>query len=598
MSERNAGQAEIIIRRHLAAVREQPCPPLPVPDYLGVAENIVRNAVPWQAADGRIIDPNEKCEVPTATARFIGALGLLLQQGRCRDLVNNCQLALTPALEDLQLNRTNWGEFIVKEALMGYAGVKPYSSPEQIASWEKKFSDYDPERNYTHCRPENGGGSGNNFVTFAIAGEAGKQFFRLADNQSLLDRLVALQLRHFDANGMYRDPNCPMTYDLVGRMNLTLARAFGYQGEYQAELDRVLRLGALQQLLYQSPTGEMPYGGRSNQQNFTEATFALICEYEAKHCWQQGERELAGLFKRAAALAFSAIYRYVSARPVFFSKNFFPQDTSPIHGRERGYGWYSPYSLLIASQFGFAAKLAQPDIPQLLTPPEGASYCLELSEDFHRFFASCQGLQIEIDRNSQAGYDATGWGRLQRHHCPPLLALSAPLAAEPHYLTTIPAGADTAIGPVINGVSLASRRGAELYSRIVSREISPAQVRFSIEYSCPQFALQEDYTLTPAAVEYQAQIKAGELLIRVPAIISDGQQESRLELTDAGLAVYFAGASYRVSSLTPGCVWQWEEQHLPNRNGIYRVCRCHCPGQSIRLRFTLQEGQTAGTYTA
>jgi len=432
-------------------------------------------------------------------------------------------------------------------------------------------------------------------VTFAIAGEAGKQFFRLADNQSFLDRMVALQLRHFDANGLYRDPNCPMTYDLAGRMNLTLARAFGYRGEHQVELDRGLRLGALQQLLYQSPTGEMPYGGRSNQQNFVEAMFALICEYEAQHYWQQGERELAGVFKRAAALAFKAVRGYVSSRPVFFSKNFFPQDTSPIHGREEGYGWYSPYSLLIASQFGFAARLAQPDIPQLPTPSECASYCLELTDDFHRFFASCQGLQIEIDRNSQAGYDATGWGRLQHRHCPPLLALSAPLAAEPHYLTTIPAGPDTAIGPVINGVSLASRRGEELRSRIVSREVMPAQVRFSIAYSCPQFDLQEDYTLTPAAVEYQAQSKAGELLVRVPAIVSDGRQESRLELTDAGLAVDLAGASYRVSSLTPGCVWEWEEQPLPNRNGIYRVCRCRCPGQSIRLRFTLQESRTAGT---
>src|SRR5690554_5766150 len=92
--------------------------------YLDVAEGIVRQGAEWLNEEGRVIDPFEGKETPTATARFVGALGALLSAGRCEDLEEHCVRALTPALEDLYHVRTTWGEFIVKEAAIAFAHLR------------------------------------------------------------------------------------------------------------------------------------------------------------------------------------------------------------------------------------------------------------------------------------------------------------------------------------------------------------------------------------------------------------------------------------------------------------------------------------------
>lgn len=87
-------------------------------------------AVNWQdAVSSRIIDPYEKKETNTVTARYVGALGLLIMRGRCQDLKESCAKALTPALEDLFYNKTYWGKFITKEASMAYLALKDKVQP-------------------------------------------------------------------------------------------------------------------------------------------------------------------------------------------------------------------------------------------------------------------------------------------------------------------------------------------------------------------------------------------------------------------------------------------------------------------------------------
>lgn len=80
---------------------------------------------------------------------------------------------------------------------------------------------------------------------------------------------------------MYRDPNEPMVYDYVTRLQLAVALYFGYDGESKKALEEELLKSAEITLNMQSVTGEIPFGGRSNQFLHNETAYAALCEYYA-----------------------------------------------------------------------------------------------------------------------------------------------------------------------------------------------------------------------------------------------------------------------------------------------------------------------------
>ena len=552
--------------------------------YLDLAENIVRKAVAWQDEDGRIIDPYVNQETNTVTARYVGALGLLIMQGRCLDLAESCARALTPALEDLFHKKTKWGEFIVKEASMAYMALKD-RVPEKISdNWKHLLADYDPELAYSRTFTNNPNDL-QNFCTFAVAGEAIKKKLGLSDNHVFMDRYVKQQLPLFDKNGMYNDPNSPMTYDMVSRMNLTLAMWAGYNGKYSEELNEVLKNGALSQLLYQSPTGECPFGGRSNQQNFNEVTFALICEYEALRWRQEGDLPMAGAFKRAAALAINSIEKYLCVQPIFFTKNMFPSETQ--HGREKGYGFYGAYSLLIASQMGFASLLADESIQEEKCPAECGGYVFETEKSFHKIFASCKGIHIEIDSNADFHYDATGLGRIHFAGCPSALVLSIPITATPGYLVSIPESPENvSIGPGWNGKWLAGSSGEHLSSTCKILKEEQDGIEFEMNYSCGNEAVTERYSISETGLEIVATQKEGRALnFRVPLLKTDGRDSSEIKALENGFEVSFKNFAYRVKCLTQKAVVSIENFEAPNRNAIYKVGRFSSEESTIRISF-------------
>ena len=539
--------------------------------YLHLAENIVRHAVSWQNEEGRIIDPYEKKETNTATARFVGALGLLILNGRCLDLTERCVRALTPALEDLFYRKTNWGEFIIKEACMAYMALEDKVQTEQAAYWSHLINDYDPELAYDRTFTNNNLYQPNNYCTFAIAGEAIKKKLGGADNCDFINRYIEQQLTLFDKNGMYNDQNSPMTYDITPRMNLSLTLWAGYADKYYEELSEFLKLGALSQLLYQSPVGECPFGGRSNQQNFTEVTFALICEFEASRWARQGDLMMAGSFKRAAALAINSVEKYLQTTPIFFTKNLFPPETQ--HGRQKGYGYYGAYSLLIASQLGFAALLADDNIKETKCPAECGGYVFITEKSFHRVFATCAGYHIEVDTNADFKYDATGLGRVHRIGFPAELALSIPINAKPDYLTVIPpAGSNFSISPGWNNVWLSNLSGEKLQSSCKVFEESRDRVCFSIDYTYDSYTISEKHDISSNGIEILATQHEGHpLSFRIPLLKTNGADETIIKMLDDGFLVLLDNFAYRVSCLTANTKISIENIDAPNRNGIYKI---------------------------
>jgi hypothetical protein len=567
--------------------------------YADLAEPIVRQAADWQDAEGRIIDPYAGRETPTTTARFVGALAGLILQGRCLDLAENGRRALSVAARDLFLadrRPVSGPEFYTKELMLGYAALKPLSNAALVKQWEQDLGGFDPEKNYTAVLAKRRPEELDNFCTFGLAGEQFKRKYGLADNIPFIENHLPTQLVRFDAFGMYGDPAFPLTYDAVPRMNLSLLLFAGYTGQYRDELEELLRRGALTMLLTLSPAGETPYGGRSNQQNFNEATAAFIFEYEASRHKKAGDLKLAGAFKRAARQAVLSTRRWLDQRPVRFIKNEFPPSTE--HGRQKTYGFYSAYSLLIASQLGFASLLADPAIPECLAPAEIGGYAVRLGDSFHKIFATCRGYHLEIDTRADFDYDATGLGRLHKAGVPTETALSTPITATPAFLTSVPAPPrNVALGP-------GWRMGGQTrWLAGMSKEISEVcfepleegtdRVRFRVIYrgdlGCREVV--EDYRLDRDGVFMNCQVHGAceSVYIQVPLIITDGRHESQITKGADFFTVEYMGHTYKVRASAPDKVEaRFEEFRAPNRNAIYRVGYFKAKGSAMACHFSLE----------
>ena len=570
--------------------------------YTDLSEPIVRQAVAWQEPGGRIIDPFVGYETPTATARFVGALAGLILQGRCLDLADSGIRALTAAAGDLYASSdkpVKGSEFYPKELMLGYLALKDRVDEATHKLWKEHLGGFDPEATYDVVLAKLPAAELHNYTTFALAGEQIKKRYWIADATDFIERHMATQLPRFTALGMYRDPANPMTYDAVARMNLSLLMFFGYEGPQRGALEEMLRRGALTMLLTMSTTGECPYGGRSNQQNFNEATAALIFEYEAARAQKAGDAELAGVFKRAAHLAVLSVKRWLDLRPVSFVKNEFP--ASSQHGRQKGYGFYGVYSLLIASQLGLARLVAGPRIEERPVPWERSAYVIRLDDDFHKVFASAGGYHLEIDTRADHHYDATGLGRLHRAGVPTETALSTPVVPKPEYLVSTPeAPRAVAVGPGWESggrVQWLSDLSAEIEK--VGFEVLEEKVdrlRFRIVYAIGKDGrgVTETYELDPRGLTAGWEIRPGPgestggIRLQVPLLETDGRHESKVRSGEGSLVLHYQEHVYKVICQAPPKVEAVLEGFTAsNRNGVYRVGVFSSPGRSLTCRFTL-----------
>ena len=578
--------------------------PTGVPEglYTALSEPIVRQAVAWQEPGGRIIDPFVGQETPTATARFVGALGGLMLQGRCLDLADNGIRALTAAAGDLYAaaqKPVKGSEFYGKELMLGYRALKDRVDEATLKLWKRYLGGFDPDKTYDVVLAKLPAAELHNYTTFALAGEQAKKRHGLADNTDFIERHLATQLSRFNRFGMYHDPANPMTYDAVPRMNLSLFVFFGYDGPQRAALEEMLRRGALTMLLTMSTTGECPFGGRSNQQNFNEPTAALLFEYEAARLKGAGDGELAGVFKRAAHLAVLSVKRWLDLRPVSFVKNEFPSSTQ--HGRQKGYGFYGVYSLLIASQLGLARLVSDPKIEERPVPWERSAYVIRLDDDFHKIFASAGSYHLQIDTRADLHYDATGLGRLHKAGVPTETALSTPIVAKPEYLVSTPeAPRNLAIGPgwesggrVLWLSDLSAEIGSLEYEVL---EEKTAGVKFRMDYRLAKAGggVTETYELDGRGLSAGWELRPGAaepadgIRVQVPLLLTDGRHESRLKSGQGSFEVEYQGHIYRAVCPAPQNVdASFESFRAPNRNGLYRVGVFRSPGPSLTCRFSL-----------
>lgn len=569
--------------------------------YLDLMETIVRAAAGWQDAVGAIIDPVTRGEQGQTSPRYAAPGAILRAFGRVPELHDSICRTMDYACRRLAERDAQSPDFWTRELLTAYLCLLPLVEEGRAEGWRHDLSRVDPESTYVAVRPDGTElESLHNWTVYAAAGEWLRAAAGLAPAEYLCGEVfcakyLPAQLAHFSPEGMYRDPGDPFTYDITTRLQFATMLAFGYQGPAAAELQALLRRAAPATLLFVTPEGYVPFGGRSSQFHFQEAIISALCELEAVR-YKTADPALAGAFKRQARRSALAVRRWLcDMRPFRHLKNGFPPEAGV--GRDP-YGHYAVYSLFTASCFGLAALYADEEIAEAPCPAEIGGYLFALPEAFHKVFANCRGTCLEIDTRADAHYDATGLGRFCRAGVPLELGLGMPITATPSYVLpdAFRAGVPQAIGPAwLDGGRWT--RLAELSEGLTATceasEESPEHIAFTMTYTHEAVTITEAYTLREGqlAIRGDARRDGVRLPLRyhVPLLASDGAEQSSIQQAPATAEVAATTVRYRGATLAvtydAEVAATVDELPVANRNGLYRDLML-ADAQSVTLTLT------------
>lgn len=569
---------------------------------LDVLERIVRAQVGTAIqTDGHAVD--------TVTGKVYGpyrwaaGAAVLLRHGRIADLTELVCRAVDVAcagLADLP-----WGAgFEVNELAVAYHCLGPLVGAGRTAPWKEAFAVLTPEALYKQDLEKT-----TNWIVYISAGESLRETVGLAPAQDCLwghaffDTTMTPQLEKMSDFGMYRDPNDPITYDITTRLKYATALHFGYAGPLRAELDEHLRRAGLATLLFLSPDGHVPFGGRSDQSPFQEAMAAALCELEARR-YGTSDPALAGAFKRQARLCVAALNRWLAMEPPRSIKNGYPP------AAHHGYDQYRNHSSDIdftASLLGLALLFADESVAEAPCPADAGGTVLALEPAFHKVFAAAGDVQVEVDTAAQMQFNATGLGRVVARGAPLELGLAMPLPGpelrcDKPVLSMAPgcqpAAQAVAIGPswLVEGerVSLATLgQESGLTHRLEVLEESPASVRFRLVYTHEPTAsvVTEEVALAGRSVQIRSQAEQGGrhaegFRFTVPILCTDGESKAERRGPEEGtVAIDYQGHQYRVDFPADAGAG-WDESPVANRHGLYHVLRLDPGAAQITLTLT------------
>ncbi|MDD5677682.1 MAG: hypothetical protein PHW60_06765 [Kiritimatiellae bacterium] len=579
--------------------------------YLDLMEVVIKNAKDWIDAQGHVIDPFIKQEFGQTTPRFASPGAILLSFGRIPEIKDMVYRTMDYCCQSLPSGqaRTNSPDFWMRELATAYMALETVADQEHIRKWAAGLSAVEPEKIYTNVSPDgNELGKLHNWAIYASGGEAMRQAAGLKPGKDFLwgnaffDKYVGAQINTcFSGNGMYRDPGDPFTYDVTTRLQIACGLALGYDGKLRAPLEEILRRGGLTALMFISPEGFCPYGGRSAAFNFREAILTALCELEARR-YKTSDPGLAGAFKRQSHLSALSVKRWLmDMKPLRHIKNGF--EPASLHGID-SYGNYSGYSLLAASFMGLAAVYADDSIAEKPCPAETGGFVFELAPAFHKVFANCQDTYLEIDTAADEYYDATGLGCFAVKGVPLELGLGMPfprpmkkqgnaaiIIKPPQKQPSEP----IAIGPAWqSGEKWVSLAGISCFSHKfkIIKETTQA-VQFEVAYTYQKISIVEEYLLERGKVAIKAKVLDGDKSVQamrfiVPLLVTDGTSKSEIQGPDKGVTkATYLGHTYRIHCDGKTKAELGSDQYA-NRNAAYRSLVLERAGNEIQVELLLK----------
>ena len=564
-------------------------------DYLRIAERIARAAAEWIDDKGAVIDPVIQREWAQTTPRFCATVASLIACSRAEDLTPLLYRSLDYACARLSQKevRESSPDFWMRDLTWSIFCLRDKAPNDKIESWKRALAAVEPEAIYTNTDPSHTKlKEFHNWAVFSSAGEACREALGIGAQNDFLygdtffDTYMAGQFHRITENGMYRDPNDPFTYDITTRLQFTIPLLFGYDGKFRAACSEIERRGAISTLLYCSPEGFVPFGGRSSQFQFQEGLCAAMFEIEARR-YKKTNPQLAGAFKRQAHLATQAVLPWIfELEPLRHIKNSF--DPKTRHGCDT-YGHYSVYSLVAGTMFGIAAVLADDEIVEHPAPAETGGYTVLLQPAFHKIIATCAGNYIEIDPAAQKGQDATGLGRILLKGKAYNLLPSMPCAKEPKYVIASEEAekqsqnSGLACGPewTIDSETFRLADFTDEFSNwsVAVQEESVERVQLSIAYQLAgNIQIHESFILDKDGLDIHCQVRKDNQEIAfeylLPILDNDGTDQATCitqEHNENSCALHYKKSTCAITS--NAAIRKDNAIRCGNRSGIYTALR-------------------------
>ncbi len=504
--------------------------------------------------------------------RLTANIGILIAHGRRKDLLPLfvemmelcCDMFLRPYVKAAN-------EFSVREIVCCIDAIEKAKAVEDacIQRWKQKISQITPEACYDFIVLQETDRI-TNWAIFGAVSEYARIHFGLGENHAFVDRQLSCQFQWLDENGMYRDyakeiSHQPIMYDYVSRGLFAMLLHFGYRGKYYTRIDDCLRKAGLLTLKMQSPNGEVPFGGRSNQFLHNEAWIMALYEYEAKRYARERNTALAAAFKSAAARALDVTEAWLNKTPIRHIKNRFPTETK--YGCEN-YAYFDKYMITTAS-FLYAAYLLCDESVPTVRVPDHAPVAFRTSHHFHKVFLKSGGYAVEFDTNADPKYDTSGLGRVHREDAPSPICLSLPCPAHPVYTLDLEAPMALSICPgipehgawrfatdpsVAYEVTTLSEAASSAHTAVLCR-FSPEKC---VEMRCEVSAGGVGLTLNGD----------GEIACLLPAFSFDGEVSTEIHVDGQHLTVSYNGWICRYT--VDGVILDTGKL-AANRNGHYRA---------------------------
>lgn len=575
-------------------------------DYLTLAAGVVDFFKQQQDERGAIIDPYRKEEFQYSTPCFALTAAALVKYAGREDLLEPAARAMDWACETLNKKKAATGheDFFPPQLAHALVLLKPLVPAERAARWEHWLGSYDPF--VTYAVPPGGGnwGGGENWNVIAASGEGLLHQLGLRPSIDFVELSFAAQGYRFSSPwGLYTES--PMCYDIFPRMYVADLLSTGFQCRGSDRLAEVNRRGMLTSLFMQSPTGELPTGGRSAQHVWNEAEQCVSFEIAAAQYAAAGDAVLAGAFKRAAHLSARAMRPWVRPSGEFWVlKNH--NDPAVRHG----YEWYtshSQYNLLAAAMLAMAYDHAATteSVAEHATPADVGGYVIRLDSPFNKVIANAAGMYVEIDYSADLHYNPTGLLRVHRTGCDPQIGPSDGLVEKPSYAVPEGPGTTAAVGVAwqtsagdwqrLAQTGLHDKEpagpAAPLRVAVDVIEQTPAKVAFRLTYDGnfdgPERVI-ETYVLTPTAVELKTELPGygGPTQMVWPVLANDGAHELAIDVNGARVVVASPRGSETFTPVGSATITLPETRYAC-RNGWARLGVAEFPaGVAPTLRIT------------
>lgn len=502
--------------------------------------------------------------------RLTANIGILIAHGKRIDLKERFVRMMDLCCEEIPKRKKAGNEFSIKEIIFSILELEKHGvfPQKQIDGWKTSLKAVKVENCYNQYadKPDS---IVNNWAAFAMVSEWMRYQIGAAEpDMVFIENQAASQLQWVDENGMYRDPNEPMFYDLVTRGLFALAIRFGYRGKYFEQWDNALKKAGLHTLKMISVSGELPYGGRSNQFLHNEAYCALILENEAARYAKLGDRKTASKFKGMVRRSLDNIESWLSQKPINHVKNAFPRETR--YGCE-GYAYFDKYMITTASFLYVAYLLADDSVPAA-EPDDRTGESWQSSDHFHKLFLRAGEYCAEYDYRADYHYDASGLGRLHLKGAPSAICLSTPGTDKPSYAVDRKDIVPFAIAPELrNCKPWISGADPAVVHKIVRHGAQGETAFADVVCSFPDGS-EAKYSmfLSEKGLRITVEGKYGVGLM-LPAFEFDGKDKTRISNSGGVLEIEYHGwvCRYRADS---GIITDTGKTGC-NRNGHYRIFR-------------------------